>query len=65
MNFRIKGKLMLWVSGTKKKSFLTQKVGRKKEFMNFRMKEKLMLWVSGTKKKNFLTQKVGRKMIFR
>ena len=29
MNFRIKEKLMLWISGRKKKSFPTHKIGRK------------------------------------
>ena len=32
MNFRIKKKLMLWISGNKKKSFPTQEVGRKMIF---------------------------------
>ena len=32
MNFSIKEKLMLWISGSKKKSFPTQEVGRKMIF---------------------------------
>ena len=32
MNFRIKEKLVLWISGSKKKSFPMQEVGRKMIF---------------------------------
>ena len=35
MNFRIKEKLILWISGSEKKSFSTQEVGRKIIFLSY------------------------------
>ena len=35
MNFRIKQKLILWISEGKRKSFLTQEVGRKMTFLYY------------------------------
>ena len=35
MHFRIKEKLILWISGSKKKSFSTQEVGRKIIFLSY------------------------------
>ena len=35
MHFRIKEKLILWISGSKKKSFSTQEVGKKIIFLSY------------------------------